>query len=89
MTKQYASRPSGMCTACRKYPANQWHHRFSRVKWALALYGAKLMDDVRNLQAVCNCHASHASPHLTFWNESEFCAALGIEPRSKTARSIA
>jgi hypothetical protein len=83
--KQYKSMPTGRCTACGQGAANQWHHLFSRTKWSLKLYGAALLDDERNLQPVCSCHASHAAPGLIHWSEEEFCSALGIQPRSKTA----
>jgi len=86
MKKQYKNSPTGICEACRKNSANSFHHKFSRTQWALKLYGPELLDDRKNLQAVCNCHASHANPNLTHWSESDFCLALNIEPRSKEAK---
>ena len=81
--KKYITHPSGICTACGKKPANQWHHKFSRSKWALKLYGPELLDHPKNLQPVCACHASHASLNLIKWDEIMFCRILGIAPRSK------
>ena len=66
-------------------PATEKHHRFSRTKWALRLYRAKLLDDDRNLMPMCyGCHHQANPPR---WTEAQFCEALGIRMRSKTARA--
>jgi hypothetical protein len=86
--KKYTNKPSGICQACFKNPATQFHHKFSRVKWAVKLYGA-LIDDERNLQAVCSfCHASHASVNLIHWDEKTFCENLNIEVMSKLSTRV-
>lgn len=76
----------GKCTCCGAIGWLDAHHKFPQVKWALKLY-RDLIHDHRNIQYACNgCHASHASPKLEHWSEKEFTEALGIEPRSKTAK---
>ncbi len=75
-----------ICEVCKNNAADQKHHKFSQTKWARKLYGA-FLDHPLNLQMVCrDCHASHLSPDLTHWSEKEFCNALKLEPRSKTAK---
>ena len=76
-----------ICPACHKdVPYLERHHKFHRVKWAVALYG-KLMDHPLNIEKVCNgCNGSHAGLGLTHWTEQQFCEALGIEPRSKVGK---
>ena len=84
----------GFCLACIRRNkvdpkhkikrASEYHHKFSRTKWALKLYGKKLINDPRNLEPACNgCNASHASPYLTHWDESKFCQIMDIEPKGK------
>jgi len=76
------------CECCKTKIALQHHHRLSQNKINRGLYG-DLLDDPRNIQLVCpDCHCSHASPLLVIWSEQEFCDALGIQPRSKTARGV-
>jgi hypothetical protein len=67
--------------------ATDKHHLYSQTKQARELYG-KLLDDPRNIVYLCNaCHIGGASiPKLT---EREFCAALGIEIRSKSGQGVA
>lgn len=77
----------GKCTCCGNVGPLDSHHKFSQTKWAKRLYG-ELIHAPANIQFACNgCHASHASPNLIHWSEAEFCQALGLEPRSKTARA--
>ena len=68
------------------FSGKQKHHKFSQTKWARRLYG-KLLDDPRNIQIVpAEENISHAGKSLIMWGEQDFCAALGIEPRSEEAR---
>jgi hypothetical protein len=72
-----------ICEKCRAREAAERHHRFSQTKVNKRLYGA-LIHDHRNIQELCyDCH--HNKP-VDKWTEKEFCAALGIDPRSKTER---
>lgn len=85
MSKRW-EKPHGLCEACIVRPATELHHKFHQVLWAKRIYG-QLLHDERNLQRVCSsCHAGHAGSGLVHWSEREFCAALGIEPRSKFER---
>mgnify|MGYP001585623160 CR=1 FL=1 len=75
----------GRCECCGKGELLQKHHKYANYKYRRKLYGT-LMDHLMNISYVCaDCHASHRSPELTTWNEREFCLALGISPRSKSA----
>lgn len=61
----------------------QCHHLYSQTKQAKKLYG-NLIHDRRNILMVCeNCHMTKPIPKFT---EEEFCNAIGIKPRSKTAK---
>jgi hypothetical protein len=63
----------------------QTHHLFSQTKLNKKLYG-KLIDDPRNVMYLCEkCHLWKEIPKFT---EIEFCKALGIPARSKTAKLI-
>lgn len=75
------------CASCYKITSNvQRHHKFHNVGWARKLY-KDLMDDPKNIQIVCaDCNVSHAGVGLIHWNENIFCAALGINPRSKGSK---
>jgi hypothetical protein len=80
------SRPQGLCQACGKRPASQIHHKLSQTKVYKKLYG-DLIHHEKNRQYVCNeCGPSHAGSGLVFWTEYEFCKAMGLEPRSESAR---
>jgi len=75
-----------LCQLCHKNTSQQKHHLFSRTKWALKLYGAKLLDDPRNVLYVCEaCHLWKPIPKFT---ELEFCQALDIQPLSKKYQFI-
>lgn len=76
----------GKCTCCDRLGPLDAHHKFPKRKWAMRLY-RDLIHSQANIQFACNgCHASHASPNLIHWNEQQFCEALGLQPRSKTAQ---
>lgn len=65
------------------------HEQFPDTKPNRRLYG-DLIDDPRNAFPACvECNTSHAGLDLIVWNELEFCRALGIVPRSKTAKAQA
>jgi hypothetical protein len=79
---------AGFCSCCDTHTSLEHHHKFGQHGWRRKLYG-KLLDDARNIQWACSgCHASHRSTKLVHWTEAEFCAALGIQPRSKVARGV-
>lgn len=69
--------------------ATEYHHKFSKTKPNLKLYGVKLIDNKKNLMPACNeCNASHASECLIHWNEIDFCKAMKLKPRSKEGLAI-
>jgi 5-methylcytosine-specific restriction endonuclease McrA len=71
------------CELCGKAVSDHKHHLYSRTLKARELYG-KLIDDERNIMYLCGgCHLNKSIPKFT---EVEFCEAIGIEPRSKTAQ---
>jgi hypothetical protein len=75
----------GVCSFCHKNRATQRHHKFPQSKPNRKLYGA-LLDDPRNAVPACaDCNGSHAN--VIIWSEIEFCRALGIETRSKSAHA--
>jgi predicted nucleic-acid-binding Zn-ribbon protein len=72
-----------MCEVCGNREADQIHHKMSQNKLNKMLY-PEYIHDKRNLVNCCqNCHLWKTIPK---WNEKEFAAAMGIEPRSKTAK---
>ena len=84
-------KPIGMCEICGREKATQCHERFPDTKTNFRLYGDLLYTRENTMFACAHCHASHAKhgQGLVVWDEMGFCAALGIEPRSKTARAKA
>lgn len=85
------------CESCRKKRATQRHHRFSQTNDNIRLYGKgnpfdgiDWINDKRNIQYACaDCNSSHNGQGrgLITWNEYEFCRAMRIMPRSKTAQA--
>jgi hypothetical protein len=74
------------CSCCGK---DKWtlqqHHKFPQTLVNKKLYG-DLIHHNKNIQLACDdCHVGHRSTKLIIWSEAEFCAALRIKPRSKTA----
>jgi len=84
-------KPIGLCEICGREKATQCHERFPDTKTNFRLYGDLLYTRENTMFACAHCHASHAKhgQGLVVWDEMEFCAALCIEPRSKTARAKA
>jgi hypothetical protein len=61
------------CIICGNV-SDQSHHCFSRTKWAIAKYGAKLIDASFNKIDACHrCNVSHANiPPEFIWDEKTF-----------------
>jgi hypothetical protein len=72
------------CPLCHKKRLLTHHHLFSQSKVNAKLYG-NLIHHPANIYLCClDCHISKPIPKFT---EEQFCAAVGIEPRSKTAQN--
>jgi hypothetical protein len=52
------------------------HHLLSRTKWALKKYGAKLLDDERNILMID--HDDHLNKPIPKYSERQFCEALDL-----------
>lgn len=73
------------CEICKSREATEQHHMLSQSKLYKRLYG-DLIHDERNIMYVCElCHKWNPVPKFT---EIEFCIALDIVPRSKSALLI-
>lgn len=72
-----------ICENCKAAPATEAHHLFEQKKMHRRYYGA-LIDHPANIQWLCyDCHHCKPVKHLS---EREFCALLGITPRSKSGK---
>jgi hypothetical protein len=73
-----------ICEVCLKRPAEHLHHKFPQTKINKNLY-KDFIHHEKNILKVCSiCHLSKPIPK---YNEIEFCASMGIMPRSKIARA--
>lgn len=73
------------CEICGSSQWIQIHHKFHQNRANKRLYG-DLIHHPKNRQYVCNkCHIAEPSSRLIEWSEYDFCAALGLEPRSEEA----
>lgn len=69
-----------LCEMCNKEQATEAHHLLSQSKIYKRLYG-DLIHHESNIMYLCyDCHHNKPVPKQS---EEEFCANLGIEPRSK------
>ena len=77
-----------ICTYCKKRRATQYHHQFSNSVENKKYYTQKELDNPINRKPACtHCNVSHAGLNLVVWNEFEYCDAMNIVPRSKTAQA--
>lgn len=70
------------CVLCGTDRKLQRHHLFSQTKVNKRLYGDLIHHPSNIVFACADCHLNSPIPKYT---EAEFCAVLGITPRSKEA----